>query len=103
LTEPSTIRLIEKIAGKIPLETSVIQMTKDEFKSVLKDTIHEALTERHMTTKREHLDQHPVAALLNLAEATLCEMTSEKTIPHYKHGKSSLRNRNWGKLRGLRP
>ena len=71
------------------METFVIQMTKDEFKSVLKDAIHEALTEKAYDNKNENtlINIQEAAALLNLAVATLYEKTSEKTIPHYKHGK----------------
>lgn len=57
-------------------------------KTDLKELIKEALLETHHEMQQpELLNIQEAAALLNLAVNTLYEKTSEKTIPHYKHGK----------------
>lgn len=63
-----------------------------EFKTLLKDALKEVLEE----VRTEASDQvtliniQEAAAYLNLAVATIYEKTSQRTIPHYKHGKKIL-------------
>jgi excisionase family DNA binding protein len=52
------------------------------------------------------LNIQEAAALLNLAVATIYEKTSQRTIPHYKHGKKVLFKKSellaWVELRKVR-
>lgn len=70
----------------------VIQLTKDELKSLLKETIIETLNESGIGNKKDDnlMNIQEAAAMLNLAVATIYEKTSTKAIPHYKHGKKIL-------------
>jgi excisionase family DNA binding protein len=54
--------------------------------------VNEILDERELGKKQEEtfLNVQEAAALLNLAVATIYEKTSERLIPHYKHGKKLL-------------
>lgn len=67
----------------------VSQMTKEEFKSLLKATITEVLSQIKNEGKDEDqlLNVKEASLFLGLAVATLYEKTSERLIPHYKQGK----------------
>jgi excisionase family DNA binding protein len=70
----------------------IFQYSRDEFKSLLKETLREILAEDKIETS-DHatlINIQEAAALLNLAVATIYEKTSEKLIPHYKHGKKIM-------------
>lgn len=68
------------------------QLNRDELKGLLKEALREILAENN--TEKENnttlINIQEAAALLNLAVATLYEKTSEKLIPHYKHGKKIM-------------
>ena len=70
----------------------IFQFSRDEFKSLLKETLREILSEDKIVTQNEStlINIQEAAALLNLAVATIYEKTSEKLIPHYKHGKKIM-------------
>ncbi|HEY0743037.1 MAG TPA: helix-turn-helix domain-containing protein [Chryseosolibacter sp.] len=70
----------------------VFQYSRDEFKSLLKEALKEILSEDRIETTNEAtlINIQEAAALLNLAVATIYEKTSEKLIPHYKHGKKIM-------------
>jgi excisionase family DNA binding protein len=70
----------------------VFQYSRDEFKSLLKEALKEILSEDRFETTNEAtlINIQEAAALLNLAVATIYEKTSEKLIPHYKHGKKIM-------------
>src|SRR6478752_3289018 len=70
----------------------VFQYSRDEFKSLLKEALKEILSEDRIETTSEAtlINIQEAAALLNLAVATIYEKTSEKLIPHYKHGKKIM-------------
>ena len=54
--------------------------------------MREVLKEQDLSRKNEEtlINVQEAAALLNLAVNTVYEKTSERLIPHYKHGKKSL-------------
>lgn len=70
----------------------IFQYSRDEFKSLLKEALKEILSEDRIETTSEAtlINIQEAAALLNLAVATIYEKTSEKLIPHYKHGKKIM-------------
>jgi excisionase family DNA binding protein len=70
----------------------IFQYSRDEFKSLLKETLREILAEDKIETSNHAtlINIQEAAALLNLAVATIYEKTSEKLIPHYKHGKKIM-------------
>ena len=70
----------------------IFQYSRDEFKSLLKEALKEILSEDKIETSNEAtlINIQEAAALLNLAVATIYEKTSEKLIPHYKHGKKIM-------------
>jgi excisionase family DNA binding protein len=70
----------------------LITLTVAELKIVIKETIGDLLDERERHKKNTDtlMNVQEAAALLNLAVATLYEKTSERIIPHYKHGKKLL-------------
>jgi excisionase family DNA binding protein len=70
----------------------IFQYSRDEFKSLLKEALREIMAERKDDTTNEStlINVQEAAALLNLAVNTLYEKTSEKLIPHYKHGKKIM-------------
>ena len=70
----------------------IFQYSRDEFKSLLKEALREILAEDKVDTTNEStlINVQEAAALLNLAVNTLYEKTSEKVIPHYKHGKKIM-------------
>jgi excisionase family DNA binding protein len=70
----------------------IFQFSREEFKSLLKETLKEVLDEDKVTTEGEStlINIQEAAALLNLAVNTIYEKTSEKLIPHYKHGKKIM-------------
>jgi len=70
----------------------IFQYSRDEFKSLLKEALKEILSEDRIETTNEAtlINIQEAAALLNLAVATIYEKTSEKLIPHYKHGKKIM-------------
>jgi excisionase family DNA binding protein len=75
------------------METPLIfQYSREEFKSLLKETLREILDEGKIEGGNEStlINIQEAAALLNLAVATVYEKTSEKLIPHYKHGKKVM-------------
>lgn len=63
-----------------------------EFKSLLKEVMFEVLREWENQTTNENtlINVQEAAALLNLAVATVYEKTSQRVIPHYKHGKKLM-------------
>jgi excisionase family DNA binding protein len=70
----------------------IFQYSRDEFKSLLKETLREILAEDKTSTENQStlINIQEAAALLNLAVNTLYEKTSDKLIPHYKHGKKIM-------------
>ncbi len=70
----------------------IFQFSRDEFKSLLKETLTEILSEGKIVSENEStlINIQEAAALLNLAVTTVYEKTSEKIIPHYKHGKKIM-------------
>jgi len=68
------------------------QSSRSELKSLLKEILREISTEerREAENNTTLINIQEAAALLNLAVTTLYEKTSEKTIPHYKHGKKIM-------------
>jgi excisionase family DNA binding protein len=72
--------------------TMIFQYSRAEFKSLLKETLKEILAEDKLTGENQStlINIQEAAALLNLAVATIYEKTSEKLIPHYKHGKKIM-------------
>lgn len=70
----------------------LFQFSRDEFKSLLKETLREILAEDKTSIENQStlINVQEAAALLNLAVTTLYEKTSEKLIPHYKHGKKIM-------------
>ena len=75
------------------METPIIfQYSREEFKSLLKESLREILAEGGFESGSEStlINIQEAAALLNLAVATVYEKTSEKLIPHYKHGKKIM-------------
>lgn len=68
------------------------QLNREELKRLIKEALREILAENK--TEKENnttlINVQEAAALLNLAVATLYEKTSEKLIPHYKHGKKIM-------------
>lgn len=70
----------------------LVEMRKGEFKSLLKELIVELLADEKFGVKSEDslINVQEAAALLNLAVPTIYEKTSQKSIPHYKHGKKIM-------------
>jgi len=70
----------------------IFQYSREEFKSLLKESLREILAEGGFESGNENtlMNIQEAAALLNLAVATVYEKTSEKLIPHYKHGKKIM-------------
>jgi excisionase family DNA binding protein len=68
------------------------QFSRTELKSLLKEILREISTEerREVENNTTLINIQEAAALLNLAVNTLYEKTSEKSIPHYKHGKKIM-------------
>jgi excisionase family DNA binding protein len=69
-----------------------VQFSRDEFKNLLKEALAEILSEEKIITENQStlINIQEAAALLNLAVNTIYEKTSEKLIPHYKHGKKIM-------------
>lgn len=74
------------------MNAAIFMFSKEELKLLIKEVIDEALTEhlKKNRTKEELLNIQEAAALLNLAVSTMYEKTSERLIPHYKHGKKIM-------------
>ena len=74
----------------------LFQFSRDEFKSLLKVTLREILAEDKTSMENQSalINVQEAAALLNIAVNTLYEKTSEKLIPHYKHGKKIMFKRS---------
>jgi len=74
------------------MESPIFQYNRDEFKSLLKEVLKEVLAEGGIQSSGDGtlINIQEAASLLNLAVATLYEKTSEKLIPHYKHGKKVM-------------
>lgn len=70
----------------------IFQYSRDEFKSLLKETLREILEEGRVESSNNAtlINVQEAAALLNIAVNTIYEKTSEKLIPHYKHGKKIM-------------
>lgn len=70
----------------------LIQLTVHEFEQLIKKNVQEAIKEtvQSFESRRELLNIHEAAALLNLAVNTIYEKTSERSIPFYKHGKKIM-------------
>ena len=70
----------------------LVHLSTDEFRSLLKEIVKEVLTENNNDRNNSQtlLNVQEAAALLNLAVNTLYEKTSEKLVPHYKHGKKIM-------------
>lgn len=68
----------------------VFQMTKDEFRTLLKESVLEVLSEVHKENPDQLMNIQEAAAFLGLAVNTLYEKTSERLIPHYKQGKKVI-------------
>lgn len=70
----------------------IFQFSREEFKSLLKETLKEILSEDKIVSANDStlINIQEAAALLNLAVTTIYEKTSEKIIPHYKHGKKIM-------------
>lgn len=70
----------------------LFQLNTDEFKALIKEVIKETLKEERLASENNTnlLNIQEAAALLNLAVNTIYEKTSEKLIPHYKHGKKIM-------------
>jgi excisionase family DNA binding protein len=68
------------------------QFSRNELKSLLKEILREISSEerREAESNTTLINIQEAAALLNLAVTTLYEKTSEKLIPHYKHGKKIM-------------
>jgi excisionase family DNA binding protein len=69
-----------------------VQFSRDEFKNLLKEALAEILSEEKVINENQStlINIQEAAALLNLAVNTIYEKTSEKLIPHYKHGKKIM-------------
>jgi excisionase family DNA binding protein len=69
-----------------------LSLDRHEFKSMIKEALIEILDERENKSNNENtlINVQEAAALLNLAVATVYEKTSERLIPHYKHGKKLM-------------
>jgi excisionase family DNA binding protein len=69
-----------------------VQFSRDEFKNLLKEALAEILSEEKIITENQStlINIQEAPALLNLAVNTIYEKTSEKLIPHYKHGKKIM-------------
>ena len=68
------------------------QCNEERFREMLKETLLEVVSELQLDRENHTtlLNIQEAAALLNLAVATIYEKTSQRTIPHYKHGKKVL-------------
>jgi excisionase family DNA binding protein len=70
----------------------LMQLDTYEFRNLMKEIVREIIREE--TANNENaatlLNIQEAAALLNLAVATIYEKTSERLIPHYKHGKKIM-------------
>lgn len=76
---------------KPPVDSPVFAMSVEQFKVLLKSVVREVLAEQETRTNPDKLiNVQEAAALLNLAINTVYEKTSERLIPHYKHGKKLM-------------
>jgi excisionase family DNA binding protein len=84
------------------------QCSEEQFREMLKETLLEVVDELQLGRENHTtlLNIQEAAALLNLAVATIYEKTSQRTIPHYKHGKKVLFKKSellaWVELRKVR-
>ncbi len=84
------------------------QCNEERFREMLKETLLEVVSELQLDRENHTtlLNIQEAAALLNLAVATIYEKTSQRTIPHYKHGKKVLFKKSellaWVELRKVR-
>ena len=74
------------------MESPIFALSIEEFKNVLKGAIREVIAEQDINRNNEEtlINVQEAAALLNLAVPTLYEKTSNRLIPHYKHGKKLM-------------
>jgi excisionase family DNA binding protein len=86
------IKVISDVKIEAMDSQMIFQYSRDEFKSLLKETLREILAEDKTSTENQStlINIQEAAALLNLAVNTLYEKTSDKLIPHYKHGKKIM-------------
>jgi excisionase family DNA binding protein len=84
------------------------QCNEERFREMLKETLLEVVNELQLDRDNHTtlLNIQEAAALLNLAVATIYEKTSQRSIPHYKHGKKVLFKKSellaWVELRKVR-
>src|SRR5689334_22491020 len=69
----------------------LVTVTVSEFRQLIKGVLAEVFAEEK-TRSGDHvlLNVQEAAALLNIAVATLYGKTSDRLIPHYKHGKKLM-------------
>jgi len=86
----------------------IFQCSIEDFRAMLKETLVEVVNEIQLE-KESHstlIGIQEAAALLNLAVTTLYEKTSQRTIPHYKHGKKVMFKKSelldWVELRKVK-
>jgi excisionase family DNA binding protein len=70
----------------------IFQMTKEEFKTLLKKSLLEVVAELKLQNDSEDqlMTTQQAAAFLNLTLASVYDKTSQKLIPHYKQGKKIM-------------
>lgn len=84
------------------------QCSIEDFRTMLKETLLEVVSEIQLQKENQStlMGIQEAAALLNLAVATLYEKTSQRTIPHYKHGKKIMFKKSellaWVELRKVK-
>jgi excisionase family DNA binding protein len=83
---------LKHIFYESPRRNVLSRIEKDEFKVLLRQLLIELLIEEKIGVKNENylINVQEAAALLNLAVATIYEKASQKSIPHYKHGKKIM-------------
>jgi hypothetical protein len=73
------------------VSSPVFTLSIEEFKSILKTAVREVIAEQDANRKNEETDQRSGSrALLNVADPTLYEKTSNRLVQHYKHGKKLM-------------
>lgn len=76
------------------MENYLITIKEDALKALVKEALREVLNEKHNQDESVLINIQEAAAFLNLAVSTICEKTSERLIPHYKHGKKIMFKRS---------
>lgn len=86
----------------------IFQCSLEDFRTMLKETLVEVVSEIQLENESHStlMGVQEAAALLNLAVNTLYEKTSQRTIPHYKHGKKIMFKKSellaWVELRKVK-